>query len=91
MMFFDLEITTSLGIGLCNVARSEVDLRKKRSLPLQHLHTIALLQASLIKDRVLRHKVKFIKNFKIDLRAALKGFEGREFDIPEVAYCGETT
>ena len=29
MMFFDLEITTSPGNGLYNVARSEVDLKKK--------------------------------------------------------------
>ena len=27
---------------------------------------------------------KFIKNFKIVLRAALKGSEGREFDNPDV-------
>ena len=30
MMFFDLEITTSPGNGLCNVARSEVDLQKQK-------------------------------------------------------------
>ena len=53
MMFFALEITTSPGKGLCKVARSEVDLNKKRSLSLQHLHTIAFLQASLISNRVL--------------------------------------
>ena len=29
MMFFDLEITTCPGNGLCNVARSKVDLKKK--------------------------------------------------------------
>ena len=29
MMFFDLEITTSPGNGLCNIARREVDLQKK--------------------------------------------------------------
>ena len=32
MMFFDLEITTSPGNDLCNVAPSEVDLRKKEKL-----------------------------------------------------------
>ena len=62
MMFFNLEITTSQGNGLYNVARSEVDL-KKRSLPLQHFHTIALLQVSLIRNRVLWHEVKIIKEF----------------------------
>ena len=30
MMFFDLEITTFPGNGLCNVARSKVDLQKKK-------------------------------------------------------------
>ena len=29
MMFFDLEITTSPGNGIYNVAQSEVDLKKK--------------------------------------------------------------
>ena len=29
MMLFDLEITTSLGNGLCNVARSEVNFPNK--------------------------------------------------------------
>ena len=60
---FDLEIPTSSGNGLCNVARSEVDLQK-RSLPLQHLHTIALLQASLIRNRVLRHAMELISKYK---------------------------
>ena len=58
VMFFDLVITTSPGNGLCNVAQSEVDLQKKDQF--QHLHTIALLQASLIRNRVLWYKVKFI-------------------------------
>ena len=83
MMLFDLEITTSPGNGLSNVARGKVDLQKKRPLPLQHVHTIALLQASLIRNRVLWHEVKFIKNFRIISRAALKGSEGREFDTPD--------
>ena len=60
--------------------------KKKRSLPLQHLHTMALLQASSIRNRVLRHEVKFIKNFRIVSRAALKGSEGRAFDTPALHY-----
>ena len=88
-MFFYLEITTSPGNGLCNVACSEVNLRKTRSLPLQHLHTIALFQALLIRNRALGQKVKFIKNFGIVSRAALKGSEGREFDTPALQHCNK--
>ena len=66
--------------------RGEVDLQKKRSLPLQHLHTIALLQASSTRNRVLWHEEKFIKNFRIVSRAALKGSEGRDFDTPDIAW-----
>ena len=62
---FDLEIITSPGNYLCNVARSEVDLqKKKRSLPLQHLHLTPLLQTSLFRNRVRRHEVKLISNKK---------------------------
>ena len=68
MMFFDLEIITSPGNGFCNVASSEVD--QNRSLPLQLLHTIVLLQALLIRNRVLWYELKFIKNFRIVSRAA---------------------
>ena len=32
VMFFDLEIITSPGNDLCNVARSEVDLQKKKEI-----------------------------------------------------------
>ena len=85
MMFFDLEITISPGNGLYNVARSEIDL-KKRSLPLQHLHTIALLQDSLIRNRVLWHEVKFITTFRIVSWVALKGSDGREFDTPALRH-----
>ena len=67
MMFFDLEITTSPGNDLCNVAHSEIDLKKKRSLPPQHLHTIVLLQASLIRNRVLWHEVELISKYKKSL------------------------
>ena len=31
-MFFDSEITTSPGSGLCNVARSEEDLQRKKKV-----------------------------------------------------------
>ena len=41
---FDLDITTSSGKDLCNVARSEIDLQKKRSSLLQHLRIIALMR-----------------------------------------------
>ena len=85
MMLFDSEITFP-GNGLCNVARSEIDLQKKRSLPLQHLHTIVLLQASLIRNQILWHEVKFIKNIRIVSWVALKGSESREFNTPAVKH-----
>ena len=48
MMYFDSESTTSPGNGLCcNVARDEVNLQKKRSIPLQHLQTIVLFRVKI--------------------------------------------
>ena len=59
---FDLEITTSPGNDLCSVARSEVDLQKKRSSSLQHLHTVALIRANRV---LLLRKVKLSPDKKI--------------------------
>ena len=93
MMFFNLEITTSPGNGLCNLQKYNKSRKsisknenKKLSLSLQHLHTIALLQTLLIRNRVLWHKVKFIENFRIVSRATLQGSESREFDTPSLNY-----
>ena len=50
IMFFDLEITTFPGSGLCNVACSEVDLQKKfitsRASPHYHLSSGIINQKS---------------------------------------------
>ena len=57
---FKLEVTTSLGNDLCNVALSKVDLQIKRSSPFQHLLAIALIRAT---NRVLLlHQVKLSPN-----------------------------
>ena len=54
---FDLEIITSSGKDLYNVARSEIDLqkKKKRSSLLQHLHIIALMRVNRV---LLLHQVE---------------------------------
>ena len=44
-------------------------------------------QASLIRNRVLWHEVKFIKNYGIVSRAALKDSEGCEFDTHCIDQC----
>ena len=79
MKFFDLDITTSLGNDLSNVAQSKVNLQKEKKT-LSCPHIIALLQASLIINQVLWYKEKFINNFRIVSQGTLKGYKGREFD-----------
>ena len=70
----------------CNVAQSEVDLQRKMSLPfsISTPYRLCLQNQTFVRGSNFAMLPQFIKKVRIISLAALKGFEGREFDTPDL-------